>query len=48
MPGPDLAIRELGVGGGGGVRSLKMFSQFGPKVSGGGGPLVSSPGPPTE
>ena len=48
MPDPDLEIREVGVVGGGGVggeRSLKIFSQFGPKVRGA-GPV--SPGSPTD
>ena len=46
MPDPDLEIREVGVGGVGGERSLKIFSQFGPKVRGAG--PVSSSGSPTD
>ena len=49
MPDPDLKIRDVGVGvggvvggggGGGGERSLKIFSQFGPKVRGGRAPSL--------
>ena len=46
MPGPHLETREVGVGGGGGERSLKLFSLFGPKVRGGPGPQSPPLDPP--